>query len=129
MSYTYTRIRSCPHDKSSFFFLNRCTEAHPLPRTEQVSTAKSRLYLPYVIPDVYSCLSCANLCVCSFYNGVGNVNVDVIKKILADNKQVKPICSSGEEFLHFSTTQTALCFSRRRALSVGTDNAGTQISR
>lgn len=82
-----------------------------------------------MIPDVYSCLSSANFCVCSFYNGVGDVNVDAIKKILADNKQVKPMCSSREEVLRFSSTQTAFRFSRRRALSVGTDNAGTQISR
>lgn len=38
------------------------------------------------------------LCVFSFYSGVGDVKVDVIKKILADNKQVKSMRSSQGEF-------------------------------
>lgn len=120
MSYTCARIRSCPQDKSSFFFfLNRCAETHPLPPTEQVSTAQSRWYLPYVIPNVYSCLSCANLCVCSFYNGVGDVNVDVIKKILADNKQVKPmrvfcISAAAKTAWRFSPQESVIGWYRQR---------------
>lgn len=60
-------------------------------------------YIEWIIPSICDprcsqLFSCGGLCVFSFYNGVSDVNMDVIKKLLADNKQVKSMRLSCEEF-------------------------------
>lgn len=50
------------------------------------------------------------VCVCRFYSSVGDVNVDTVKKLLADNKQVKLHKTSHWVVVFVGTDPAVLCW-------------------
>lgn len=78
--------------------------------------AANRILVPAV---ANRCLSCPDFGVRSFYNSVGEVNVDTVKTILADNKQVKPQAGGTFEELCFPALTELFCSSHLKESVIG----------